>query len=140
MTPSGARHNTAAWFPRLLGVLATLLTLLNLADLLYTPTERAEQVLFGYMFTGSAAQFVTTFHVAFFALAAWGCFARKAFMAWVAIGYFAYVLLSLWIWTSLYRTRFNAYPLSTILSNALLSVILLALCRVTFGRRAAFDQ
>jgi hypothetical protein len=140
MTSRAANSNAAPWFPRLLGALGTLLALLNLGDLLYTSADRAEQVLFGYMFTGAAAQGVTIIHIVFFAVAAWGCFARRAIMAWVVIGYFVYVVLALWIWTSLYRMSAADYSLSTMLTNALASVVLLAFCRVTYGRRAAFNQ
>jgi small-conductance mechanosensitive channel len=138
MTSGVADAGAGAWFPRTLGVAAILLALAALADLILTPAARAEQVLFGYMFKGTAAQVVTVLHVLVFSFGAWGCLTRKPFMVWVVMGYFVYLIFALWIWTALYGARAGAHPTPTILMNGLASVMLLALCRVTYGRRRAF--
>jgi hypothetical protein len=129
----------APWYPRLLGGVAIVLGLVALGDLLLVPVESAEQVLFGIMFTGRSAQAATLIHVVFFAFAAWGCLTRKAFMVWVAMGYFVYLIAALWIWSTVYGGRLREAPTMAILMNALATVILLALCRVTFSRRSAFN-
>jgi hypothetical protein len=140
MTATAAGEKTGRWFPRLLGGGAFLLLAVNAADLLYTPAESAEQVLLGLMFRGRAAQLVTGLHILFFALCTWGALARKAFMVWVASAYFVYLAVALWVWTALHGQAYAQFPTATILTNVLVTLLLLVLCRVTFGRRAAFDQ
>jgi hypothetical protein len=128
------------WFPRAIGVVALLLGLGALLDLLFVPPERSEQVFFGYMLTGRTARVATPIHLVFFLWMAWGSFTRRRTMAFVAVGYLVYVIVSLWIWTGLYGTQFSQSLQTTILLNVLASVILLALCRVVFQRRAAFNH
>jgi hypothetical protein len=130
----------ASWFPRALGMVALLLAVSVVFDLLFVPRERSEQVFFGIMLTGTAAWATTPIHLVAFLWAAWGCFARKAFMPYVVIGYCLYLILSLWVWTVLYGVWIERSVPTTILMNVLLSVMLLALCRVIYLRRPAFDK
>lgn len=130
----------ATWYPRLLAGCALVLALINLADLVLTPAQRSEQVLLGHMFKETAAQAATILHVLFFAFAAWGCRARRRFMPWVVIGYLVSVVVSLWVFTAPYGFKDSEQPQATLLVNAACTVVLLALCRVTYGRRTAFDQ
>jgi len=140
MTSTVASEKSAAWFPRLLGVLAVLMALVNLLDLFHTPADLAQQVLFGFMFTGTNAQAVTVMHIVLFVIAACACFVRKAVMVWVAIGYFSYLIIALWVRSTLYNPNIIAFPLATTLRIAAVSAVLLACCRVTWGRRAAFNR
>ena len=130
---------TASWFPRALGVVALLLAASVVLDLLLVPRERSEQVFFGIMLTGTTAWMATPIHLVVFLWAAWGCFRRRAPMPYVAMGYCVYLIVSLWVWTVLYGARPQGGPAATILT-VLVSVILLALCRVIYTRRTAFDQ
>lgn len=124
----------------MLGGIAALLAIGALLDMLFVPSERSEQVFFGYMVSGPAARAATTIHLVAFLWAAWACFKRKAFMANVVIGYCLYLVVSLWIWTSLYGSRLEQSGQTIVMVNVLASVVLLVVARVTFGRRAAFDQ
>ena len=140
MTTTGDGRPTGLWYPRALGSVAAALLLMNLLDLLITPQANAEQLLLGQMFTGAAAQVATVVHVGFFAWAAWGCFTRRAVMVWVVIGYCLYVALSMWVWTVRYGEQFNETSLGAVLMNAVVTLCLLAVCRVTLGRRYTFDR
>jgi apolipoprotein N-acyltransferase len=132
-------ESSASWFPRVLGGVALLLAASVVLDLLFVPRERSEQVFFGIMLSGTTAWMATPIHLIVFLWAAWGCFRRKASMPYVAMGYCVYLIVSLWVWTVLYGVRQQSGPGATLLT-VLLSVVLLALCRVIYTHRTAFDQ
>jgi hypothetical protein len=132
--------NSGRWVTPLVGVLALLMALGAVFDLLFVPVAESEQVFFGYMLTGRAAQSTTLIHIAFFVWVAWLSFRRRALTVWVVIAYLVYLIPSLWIWTSLYGTNFEASSTTAVLVNALASVVLLVLCRMLYGQRHAFDQ
>lgn len=138
MTTTIDNRAEGAWYPRLLGAVALALLLMNLADLLITPRASAEQLLFGTMFFGPAAQAATVVHILFFAWLSWGCFTRRPIMVWVTIGYCVYLALSMWVWTARYGNQFAEAPLGALLINAVVTLCLLAVCRATFTRRQSF--
>lgn len=140
MTTTAVSPPRGLWYPRALGAVAVALALMNLLDLAITPQARAEQLLFGQMFAGRAAQVATLIHLLFFAWVAWGCFTRRAVMVWVVVGYCVYLAVSMWVWTARYGEQFAEAPLAAMLINAVVTLCLLAVCRATFGRRATFDR
>lgn len=139
-TTTAGTPPTGSWYPRALGAVALVLTVVNLVDLVVTPQANATQLLFGHLFTGLAAQVTTVVHVLFFAWLTWGCFTHRAAMVWAVMAYCIYVAASLWIWTARYGGQFAEAPQAAILVNAVVTLCLLALCRATFARRHAFDR
>lgn len=140
MTTTAANPPAGLWYPRILGVVALVLTLVNLLDLVVTAQANATQLLFGQMFTGLGAQAATLVHVLFFAWVTWGCFTHRAAMVWVVMGYCIYVAASMWIWTARYGGQFAEAPRAALLINAVVTLCLLVVCRATFGRRHAFNR
>lgn len=129
-----------AWYPRLLGIVALVLAVVNLLDLLLTPTANATQFLAGHLFTGTGAQVATAVHTAFFAWVAWGCLTRRAIMVWTVMAYALYLAASVWIWTWRYGEQLGGSATTMLLINTVVTLSLLALARATFGRRHAFPR
>src|SRR5262249_24089389 len=100
----------------------------------------SEQVVCGYMFTGTTAQVVTLLHVMLFLWIAWGSFLRQRFVAFVTAGYLLYLVASLWIWTLLFGAPRYPNAAAVLLLNLVSTLVLLTLCRVVFRPRAAFPR
>lgn len=127
----------ATWLPTVLGVAAALLGIHAVSELLTVPAGSAQFLLLGILLDGTTAWLVAALHAAFLAWLAHACFQRRVAAFWGVLGYSAYWIASVWIWSTLhdphdYMTR--------LITNSLFTVMVLALGRTVLAHRDQFHR
>ena len=103
------------------------------------PTD-GDQVAFGHRLVGDTGWVATLLHAVFFAWLAFAALRRTSGAAFGAIAYCVYLIGNIWIFSVGQGREMFSNTLSMVLVNALVTVILLSLCRVIMKRRDAFDR
>lgn len=128
------------WFPRVLGSLAALLALLYATSCLLIPPAAGDQVALGHRLTGTAGWIASAIHAVFFAWVAFLCFTRRRAATWAVIGYCVYLIENIWVYSTGEGAALFPRTTQLLLTNSLITGLLLVLCRVVLNRRAVFDR
>ncbi|HYD48401.1 MAG TPA: hypothetical protein VEB21_08645 [Terriglobales bacterium] len=126
-----------SWVPITLGVGASLLGMVLLRELLIVPSAQGEFLLLGTLLTGSAAWFAAATQVLLLFLMAYGAFTHRRAAVWLLIGYCLYWIASVWVWSWMYLTQ---SVMTRTVTSALVTVLLLVICRTAFVHREDFHQ
>lgn len=128
------------WFPRLLGLGAALLALYYGAFAFLTPPAAGGHVALGHRIVGVTGWLVTAAHAGFFAWLAWACLWHRPAAVWGIVGYSVYLIENIWVYSTGEGYSLFPNPSGMLLTNALVTAVLLALCRAAIGRRETADR
>jgi hypothetical protein len=130
----------ALWFPRCMAAVAFLLAGIMLADFLLVPTQSSRHVVPGLVLEGETAKLANALHfVALFWLAR-AFLLRKKVAVPATLVYCGFVIVALWLWTASYGGEAGYSLRTALITNALITVILLTVCRAVLVRARTFDQ
>jgi len=129
-----------AWFQYLLGLLATVLAIVYGASCALVWPADGNQVTLGHRLTGTAGWVATATHAVFFAWLALACFRRQRAAAWGVISYCVYLVYNVWVYSTGEGAALFPRTMQMVITNALLTGVLLAVCRVVLNRLETFDR
>jgi len=126
--------------PRFVTFVALLLGALYLASCVITPPGAGDQVLLGHRFVGSSGWLASAAHGVFFLWLAYASWRRRSVAVSGQIGYCVYMIENIWIYSIGEGREYFRGFYSMLLVNAVVTAVLLAICRIILQRRAVFDR
>jgi hypothetical protein len=117
-----------------------LLAAILLADFLMMPTHSSRHVVPGLILEEDAAKIANGLHFVVLFWLARAFLLRKRVAVSATLLYCGAVIVTLWLWTALHGGEATYSLRTTLITNALITVVLLAVCRSVLARARTFDQ
>lgn len=126
----------APWLPGVAAVIAALLAIDAARELIVVPLHQAQFHLLGFLIEGDAAWAAASVNMIFLAWLAYASYRRRPAAVAGILGYCGYWIATIWVWSQLYATG----TLETrLITTAMMTVLLLVICRVALANRDTFD-
>jgi hypothetical protein len=125
--------------PRIVGWIAILLALVYAVPCVLTSPSEGDQIALGMRLTGPLGWTASLLHAVFFFWLAYVALYRRSIAVWGVVGYCVYLMENVWIFSVGEGRQFLPSIRSMVISNGLLTAVLLTVCRQILKRRDEFD-